>query len=304
MSQFGPALKWPWTKLVAPELTEELLEKIVAQSDEQARKGGHIPAAGSKGSETQELMRLRDQCLVAVLKGLGGVGRVSSTSAKEEGYGAGRVLNEYTQALLLKAKMEETRRGEEPLETKPEEKLEEASDSKVSRDSSSKASTKCDPSSSGGRPETSLSASSSDDKTSSAVESEKSHHSWVKVEDVKGEKSPLLTHHAKVLPQWIDYNGHMTESRYLEVFGEASDALLERIGMTKEYVQEKKRSYYTVETHIMNKKEVTVGEDLRVSTQILKVDGKRLHLFHRLEASPPPVNNTESGIHLKQTIVD
>ena len=36
MAQFGPALKLPWTKLEAPELTDELLDKIVAQSDEQA----------------------------------------------------------------------------------------------------------------------------------------------------------------------------------------------------------------------------------------------------------------------------
>ena len=37
MAQFGPALKWPWTKLMdVPELTDELLDTIVAQSDEQA----------------------------------------------------------------------------------------------------------------------------------------------------------------------------------------------------------------------------------------------------------------------------
>ena len=30
MAQFGPALKLPWTKLEAPELTDELLDKIVA----------------------------------------------------------------------------------------------------------------------------------------------------------------------------------------------------------------------------------------------------------------------------------
>src|SRR3954468_8834255 len=37
MSQFGPALQWPWTKLTdVPQLTEELLDKLVAQSDAQA----------------------------------------------------------------------------------------------------------------------------------------------------------------------------------------------------------------------------------------------------------------------------
>ncbi|MFL5334100.1 MAG: L-carnitine dehydrogenase, partial [Geminicoccaceae bacterium] len=59
MAQFGPALKLPWTKLAAPELTDELLDKIVAQSDEQA---------GSRS--IRELERLRDDCLIAVMQGL------------------------------------------------------------------------------------------------------------------------------------------------------------------------------------------------------------------------------------------
>ena len=59
MAQFGPALKWPWTKLMdVPELTDELLDRIVAQSDAQA--GG--PASASSSA-------LRDDCLVAVLQG-------------------------------------------------------------------------------------------------------------------------------------------------------------------------------------------------------------------------------------------
>ena len=55
LAQFGPALKWPWTKLTdVPELTDELIEKLVAQSDDQAA-----------GRTARELERLRDDCLVA-----------------------------------------------------------------------------------------------------------------------------------------------------------------------------------------------------------------------------------------------
>ena len=37
MAQFGPALKLPWTKLMdVPELTDALIDKIAAQSDQQA----------------------------------------------------------------------------------------------------------------------------------------------------------------------------------------------------------------------------------------------------------------------------
>ena len=56
MAQFGPALEWPWTKLTdVPELTDELLDTIVAQSDEQAG-----------GLSVRELEQLRDDCLVSV----------------------------------------------------------------------------------------------------------------------------------------------------------------------------------------------------------------------------------------------
>ncbi|WP_394218902.1 3-hydroxyacyl-CoA dehydrogenase NAD-binding domain-containing protein [Halobacillus trueperi] len=36
LKQFGPALKKPWTKLEAPELTDELYEKVVSGCEEQA----------------------------------------------------------------------------------------------------------------------------------------------------------------------------------------------------------------------------------------------------------------------------
>ena len=37
LEQFGPALQWPWTKLTdVPELTDELIDTIAAQSDAQA----------------------------------------------------------------------------------------------------------------------------------------------------------------------------------------------------------------------------------------------------------------------------
>ena len=38
MAQFGPCLKWPWTKLTdVPEFNDELVDLIAGQSDEQAR---------------------------------------------------------------------------------------------------------------------------------------------------------------------------------------------------------------------------------------------------------------------------
>jgi carnitine 3-dehydrogenase len=64
LSQFGPALEWPWTKLMdTPEWTDELVETIASQSDEQS------------GDRTiPELLAERDRNLVAILKALEGTG--------------------------------------------------------------------------------------------------------------------------------------------------------------------------------------------------------------------------------------
>jgi carnitine 3-dehydrogenase len=55
MAQFGPALKLPWTKLEAPELSDELIERVVDGTAVQL--GRHSIA---------ELERYRDDCLLAV----------------------------------------------------------------------------------------------------------------------------------------------------------------------------------------------------------------------------------------------
>ena len=93
--------------------------------------------------------------------------------------------------------------------------------------------------------------------------------------------SPLCTWRGRVLPEWIDYNGHMTEHRYLQCFGEATDALLARLGVDRHYLAQH-RSFYTVETHLQHLGEGRIDDALAVTTQVLEATAKKLHVFHRL----------------------
>ncbi|UWQ56347.1 carnitine 3-dehydrogenase [Leisingera caerulea] len=78
MAQFGPALKWPWTKLMdVPEFTGELVDLIAGQSDAQS---GHMPI--------RALERLRDDNLVGMMRAL-----------KKSGSGAGGVINSHEATL-------------------------------------------------------------------------------------------------------------------------------------------------------------------------------------------------------------
>ena len=92
---------------------------------------------------------------------------------------------------------------------------------------------------------------------------------------------PLALYFAKVHSDWIDYNGHMSESFYLYAFGDASDALFQYIGIDNDYRLEG-QSFYTVETHINYYLEASENEPLEFTTQILGLDSKRLHIFHQM----------------------
>lgn len=91
----------------------------------------------------------------------------------------------------------------------------------------------------------------------------------------------------RILPSWLDYNGHMTEGRYLLVCSEVTDTLLARIGADRAYVAGG-HSYYTVETHVMHLAESHAGEVLDGSVQILGHDAKRIHVFVRLSVAGTP----------------
>jgi carnitine 3-dehydrogenase len=105
----------------------------------------------------------------------------------------------------------------------------------------------------------------------------------------------ISTLETKVSPSWLDYNGHMTEFRYLHVFGDATDAFLRMIGITAETAAAG-NSYFTVETHIRHLKETKLGASLKVTTQVISGEGKKLHLFHKLHGADGVLHAT--GEHL------
>lgn len=59
LDQFGPALKWPWTRLEAPELTQELRNRMVDGCNEIAA-----------GRHFEEMAAQRDREIVAVLNAI------------------------------------------------------------------------------------------------------------------------------------------------------------------------------------------------------------------------------------------
>ncbi len=97
--------------------------------------------------------------------------------------------------------------------------------------------------------------------------------------------APLQLLATTVQDEWTDYNGHMTEFRYLQLFGDATDAFLMAVGMDQDYLASG-LSVYTVETHIRHLREVAAGQAVRIRTRLLGHDGKRIHLIHEMTGGP------------------
>ncbi|MFM9371040.1 thioesterase family protein [Streptomyces sp. Da 82-17] len=120
---------------------------------------------------------------------------------------------------------------------------------------------------------------------------------------------PLL--HRTVRPEWIDYNGHMSEAFYVLVFGHATDAMMIEAGLHSAYRESSGCSLYTVESHIRYLNDVPEGAHLAVRTRILGAAAKKAHFVHELfvvdeaEADIPegaePVATTELlALHVDQ----
>lgn len=186
LAQFGPCLKWPWTKLMdVPEYNDELVELIAGQSDQQS---GHI--------SIRELERIRDDNLVAIQQAL-----------KANDWGAGQVLAAYEKKLF-------------------------------------------------------------DDGARKAGAGKDVDYA-----------QPILTTERRIPPDWTDYNNHMNEARYLQCFGDATDAFMRLVGCDAAYI-ESGSSFFTVETHIRHLDEVRVNEPIHTKTQLMAGEGKKMHLFH------------------------
>jgi carnitine 3-dehydrogenase len=109
MAQFGPALAWPWTKLMdVPEFNEELVDLIATQSDDQSGQWS-----------IRELERIRDDNLVGIMEAL-------AKAEKGKGWGAGELHSSYVKQLGKAAKGKKAAKASEkkarPARAMPEPK--------------------------------------------------------------------------------------------------------------------------------------------------------------------------------------
>lgn len=100
--------------------------------------------------------------------------------------------------------------------------------------------------------------------------------------DTPSDARPIVTVRRVIPSDWTDYNGHMNESRYGQIWSDAADALLAMAGAGPETV-DTGFSYFTAETKTNFRDETLAGEPVRCETEVTLADGKKLRLLHRMK---------------------
>lgn len=106
----------------------------------------------------------------------------------------------------------------------------------------------------------------------------------------------------RVRPEWIDYNGHLSEGYYVLVFGFATDAVLDEIGVDAQYRSTTGCSAYTVEAHVRYLHEVGPDSELDVTSRIVTAAGKKLRICHEMSTNGRVVATEELlAVHVDGT---
>ncbi|WP_227995161.1 thioesterase family protein [Oceanobacillus sp. CFH 90083] len=86
-----------------------------------------------------------------------------------------------------------------------------------------------------------------------------------------------------VLPEWVDYNGHLNDAYYALIFSYSLDALMDEIGLDEEGRKANTYTIFTLEAHIKYLKEAHENEVLYTNVIVLNKDEKRMHLWFEMK---------------------
>ena len=107
-----------------------------------------------------------------------------------------------------------------------------------------------------------------------------------------------------ILPEWIDYNGHLRDAYYGLIVSLATDALMDRVGLDAAYRARTGCTLYTLEMHLHYLHEVHRSDTVTVSVRIAGADHKRIHAtfeLHRAGDSALAASTEVLLLHVHQT---
>lgn len=114
-------------------------------------------------------------------------------------------------------------------------------------------------------------------------------------------EAPLAFPEQSVIPEWVDFNGHMNVAYYMVAFDRCVDHMYNRLRVGPDFIEQTGCSVFTLEAHINYLREVVEGDPLRVTGRLMDFDGKRIHayfeMFHAVDGHTVAAME-QIGIHV------
>ncbi len=86
----------------------------------------------------------------------------------------------------------------------------------------------------------------------------------------------------RILPEYIDHNGHLNAGYYLVLFDRALSYPWRELGIDSEACRAAQRSTFALESRVIFKRELLPGQPLAFDFVVLDYDHKRLHFYQTI----------------------
>ena len=106
-----------------------------------------------------------------------------------------------------------------------------------------------------------------------------------------------------VLPEWIDYNGHMNVAYYVMALDHAFDELLEDwIGIGESFVARSRLGPMSLQAQTFYIAEMVEGEAFHVDIQLIDYDAKRFHFYGEMNGEMRVLLNGNPNISVHGSV--
>lgn len=109
---------------------------------------------------------------------------------------------------------------------------------------------------------------------------------------------PARSSEMRILPEWIDYNGHLNMAYYVVLFDLGAEVLFHTGVFGETYRETRGFTSFTADFRVSYLKELHEGDLVYVTTQLLDYDHKRFHFYQELRHADGWLSATGEGLGL------
>ncbi len=94
--------------------------------------------------------------------------------------------------------------------------------------------------------------------------------------------APFMSSVMEIREDWIDFNGHLNMAYYNVLFDQCADEAYDLLGFGPDYLKNSGFTTFTGEFHLCYLRELKLGDQVRVSLQLVDHDQSKFHTYQEI----------------------